>query len=43
MMPDTGAVAPATRTTPAVPMPSRVISAMSWLLTASFRSPSGPV
>ena len=29
MMPDTGAVAPATRTTPAVPMPSRAISAIS--------------
>ena len=42
MMPDTGAVAPATRTTPVVSMPSRAISAMSWLLTLSFRSPSGP-
>jgi len=29
MIPDTGAVAPPTRTTPAVSMPSRAISAMS--------------
>ena len=29
MMPDTGAVAPATRTTPMVPMPSRAISAIN--------------
>ena len=35
MMPDTGAVAPATRTTPVVSMPSRAISAISWLLTVS--------
>ena len=35
MMPDTGAVASGTRTTPSVPTPSRVICSMSWLLMLS--------